>query len=103
MNLILTTTLSEKPIDAEHCFMCIGPNCWGRGNTAKEAYQNARANAPHGYRGLFITRVAPLAGLGVDPVNGAISWSETHDARNCKLCSVGKGIRINIDKTFKEE
>jgi hypothetical protein len=25
-------------------FLCVGPNCWGRGLTAKEAVKNARKN-----------------------------------------------------------
>ena len=36
-HIILTSTQSENPIDNEHRFVCIGPNCWGRSETsAKE-------------------------------------------------------------------
>lgn len=27
-------------------FLCVGPNCWGRGLTAKEALTNAKKNRP---------------------------------------------------------
>ena len=101
-NIILTTTLSPHPIDEHHWYVTIGPNCWGRGTSAAAAFKECKMNAPHGYRGLFITRVAPREGFGIDPIDGSISWSETHDAKNCPLCSVGKGIRINTDETFRD-
>lgn len=101
MNIILTTTLSESPIDDEHTFICIGPNCWGTGAKASIAMKNAKANAPRGTR-LFITRVAFKDNLGIDGIDGSVTWNPRHDAKNCKLCTVGKGIRINTDKSFKE-
>ena len=95
MYIILTTQENKDTIDAAHQFVCIGPNCWGIGQTAKEAHRNAKANAPHGYRGAFITRVAPKLGFGVDAVDGSVWWNEQHNAKDCPYCTVGKGIRIN--------
>ncbi|HZV36619.1 MAG TPA: hypothetical protein VFB72_18725 [Verrucomicrobiae bacterium] len=95
MNIILTSALSEKPIDEHHQFVCIGPNCWGIGQTAKEAYKNAKREGPSRYRGIFITRVAPKAGFKIDGVDGSVCWDGAkHNAAECKLCTVGKGIRI---------
>lgn len=93
MNIILTGT---SQIDRFHAYVTIGQNCWGIGDTAKESLKNCKANAPRGTR-LFITRVAPKDGLRIDPVDGSIWFNETHDARNCPVCTVGKGIRINTD------
>lgn len=102
MNIILTAGNSENAIDEKHTFVSIGQNCWGIDKTPKESMKNAKANAPRGAN-LFITRVAPpLQGLGIDPIDGAVQWSE-HDAKNCPLCTVGKGIRINTDKTYPEK
>lgn len=34
-------------------FLCVGPNCWGRGLTAKEALKNAETNRPGFHTGPF--------------------------------------------------
>lgn len=93
-HLILTTTLSETPIDEHHQFVTVGQNVWGVGQSAKESLKNARSN---GSSKLFITRVAPKEGFGVDPIDGSVQWSSSHDSKNCNFCSVGKGIRINVE------
>jgi hypothetical protein len=101
MNIILTGGTTEHAIDEHHIFVTIGQNCWGIGEQPSIALKNCKANAWHGAK-LFITRVAPKEGLGIDPIDGSVSWNEKHDAKNCPLCTVGKGIRINTDKSFKE-
>ncbi|MDB6017695.1 MAG: hypothetical protein JWR19_2184 [Pedosphaera sp.] len=94
MNIILTSSLKEKPIDGEHRYVCVGLNCWGMSTTtAKEAHANAKKEAPYKYRGLFITRVVHKS-FTVDPVDGSVTWNEDHNAKDCPLCTVGKGIRI---------
>ena len=95
-HVILTSTQSENPIDAEHRFVCVGPNCWGRSETsAKEALKNCKANAFRGAK-LFITRVVHKS-FQVDPVDGSLTWDSTHDAVTCKLCTAGKGIRVRVE------
>lgn len=95
-HVILTSALSENPIDAEHRFVCIGPNCWGRSETsAAEALKNCKANASRGAKP-FITRVVHKS-FQVDPVDGSLSWDSIHDALTCKLCTAGKGIRIRVE------
>ncbi len=100
MNIILTTTLSEEPLDDNHVFVTVGPNCWGAGLTPKESLRNCKVNAPSGAT-LFLTRVAPKS-FRVDPIDGSIEWTD-HNAKNCEFCSVGKGIRVNTDKSWKEK
>lgn len=95
----------ENTTDADHCFITVGPNCWGRGKTLKESYQNCLANAPHGPTASgkktaslsthFITRIAPND-VQVDPMDGALAWSAKHDAKACKVCTCGKGISVGI-------
>ena len=95
-HIILTTSQSENPIDAEHRFVCIGPNCWGRSETsAKEALKNCQREAPRGAK-LFITRVVHKS-FQVDPIDGSLAWDSTHDATTCKLCTAGKGIRVQVE------
>ena len=95
-HVILTTTQSEKPIDNEHRFVCIGPNCWGRSETsAKEALKNCKREAPHGAK-LFVTRVVHKS-FEVDPIDGSLAWDSTHDAATCKFCTAGKGIRVLVE------
>ena len=95
-HIILTTTQSEKPIDNEHRFVCIGPNCWGWSETsAKEAFKNCKANASKGAK-LFVTRVVHKS-FQVDPIDGSLAWDSTHDAASCKLCTAGKGIRVQVE------
>jgi len=95
-HIILTSSRSEQPIDADHRFVCIGPNCWGRSETsAQEALKNCRANAPRGAR-LFVTRVVHKS-FEVDPVDGSLAWDSTHDAAACQLCTAGKGIRVRVE------
>ena len=54
-HVILTSTQSENPVDSEHRFVCVGPNCWGRSDTsAKDALKNCKAEASKGAK-LFIT------------------------------------------------
>lgn len=96
MNIVLLTTKQEKPIDDDHWYVTVGPNCWGRGATEKEALKNCKVNAGYGYRGHFITRIAPKAGFNIDPVDGGIGWAEAHDAKNCPVCTVGKGIGVHV-------
>jgi hypothetical protein len=92
-HVILTSTQSEEPVDAEHRFVCVGPNCWGMSETsAREAFKNCKANAPHGAKH-FLTRVVHKS-VQVDPVDGSLAWDNTHDAVACKLCTAGKGIRV---------
>ena len=63
-HIILTTSQSENPIDAEHRFVCIGPNYWGRSETsAKDALKNCQREAPRGAK-LFVTRVVLEGFLG---------------------------------------
>lgn len=93
-NVVLISALQESPIDERHWFVTVGPNCWGRGETAAEALKQCKTNAPHNYRGHYLTRVAPRLGFGIDPVDGTVSWSEQHDAKNCKVCTVGKGVQV---------
>lgn len=95
-HIILTSSRSEQPIDADHRFVCVGPNCWGRSETsAQEALQNCRANAPKGAK-LFVTRVVHKS-FEVDPVDGSLAWDSTHDAAACQLCTAGKGIRVRVE------
>ena len=95
-HIILTSTQSENPIDADHRFVCVGPNCWGRSETsAKEALKNCKANASKGSK-LFITRVVHKS-FQVDPVDGSLTWDSTHDAAACKFCTAGKGIRVRVE------
>jgi len=95
-NIILISTLVEKPIDDEHCFVCLGPNCWGISHSsAREAFNHCKANAPRGAKH-FITRVAHKSVL-VDPVDGSLSWEMSHDAKACQICTAGKGIRVQIE------
>lgn len=92
MNIILISNRVENPIDDQHVFVCIGPNCWGKGRTAKEAHQNAKANAPYAYRGMYITKVAPID-VTVCDIDGALLWDDKHP-KDCKVCSAGKGISV---------
>jgi hypothetical protein len=95
-HIILTSTQSENPVDADHRFVCVGPNCWGRSETcAKEALKNCKANGPRGAK-LFITRVVHKS-FQVDPVDGSLTWDAEHDATACKLCTAGKGIRVRVE------
>ena len=95
-HVILTSSQSEKPIDADHRFVCIGPNCWGRSKTsAKEAFKNCQREAPRGAK-MFVTRVVHKS-FEVDPIDGSLAWDSTHDATTCKLCTVGKGIRVQVE------
>ena len=95
-HIILTSTQSENPVDADHRFVCIGPNCWGRSETsAQEALKNCKANAPRGAK-LFVTRVVHKS-FEVDPVDGSLAWDSTHDAAACQLCTAGKGIRVRVE------
>lgn len=95
-HIILTSTQSENPIDADHRFVCVGPNCWGRSeSSAKEALKNCKANASTGAK-LFITRVVHKS-FEVDPVDGSLAWDSTHDAKTCTLCTAGKGIRVQVE------
>jgi hypothetical protein len=95
-HIILISGRVEKPIDAEHRFVCRGPNCWGISETsAKEAFRNCKLNAPKGAR-YFITRVVHQS-VRVDPVDGTLGWDATHDAKECKLCTAGKGILVKIE------
>ncbi len=84
----------ETPLDERHQFVTIGQNVWGVGRTAKDSMKAARFN---GNSKLFITRVAPKDGFGVDPIDGSVIWAESHNAKDCPFCSVGKGIRINVE------
>lgn len=94
-HVILTSAQSETPVDEDHRFVCVGPNCWGlSASSAKEAFQNCKIHAPRGAK-LFLTRVVHQS-VQVDPVDGALSWDSTHDATTCKLCTAGKGIRVEI-------
>ena len=36
-------------------FLCVGPNCWGRGLTTEEAVRNAKANRPSFHTGLQLS------------------------------------------------
>ena len=95
-HIILTSSQSENPIDADHRFVCIGPNCWGRSETsAKEALMNCKAIAPKGAKS-FVTRVVHKS-FEVDPIDGSLAWDSTHDAATCKLCTAGKGIRVQVE------
>jgi len=95
-HIILTSSRSEQPIDADHRFVCVGPNCWGRSETsAQEALKNCKANAPRGAK-LFVTRVVHKS-FEVDPVDGSLAWDSTHDAAACQLCTAGKGIRVRVE------
>src|SRR4051812_41926703 len=95
-HIILTSAQGENPVDSEHRFVCIGPNCWGRSETSsKEALNNCKANASRAAK-LFITRVVHKS-FQVDPVDGSLAWDSTHDAVACKLCTAGKGIRVQVE------
>jgi len=95
-HIILTSTQSEQPIDAEHRFVCVGPNCWGlSASSAREAFKNCKANAPAGSK-YFLTRVVHES-VQVDPMDGALAWDRTHDATTCKFCTAGKGIRVQVE------
>ena len=95
-HVILTSSQSENPVDAEHRFVCVGPNCWGMSETsAKEAFKNCKANASKGAK-WFATRVVHKS-FQVDPIDGSLAWDSTHDANTCKLCTAGKGIRVQVE------
>jgi hypothetical protein len=95
-HVILTSSQSEIVIDPEHRFVCVGPNCWGvSASSAKEAFKNCKANAPAGAK-YFLTRVVHES-VEVDPIDGALAWDSTHDATTCKLCTAGKGIRVQVE------
>lgn len=95
-HIILTSTKTETTVDPEHRFVCIGPNCWGMSDkTAKEALRNCKVNAPKGSK-VFITRVVHKS-FRVDPVDGSLTWDSNHDALTCPFCTVGKGIRVQVE------
>lgn len=95
-HIILVSNEAENPLDSEHRFVCLGPNCWGISTeSAREAFKNCKSNAPRG-ADRFLTRVAHQS-VQVDPVDGAFSWDATHDAKGCKLCTVGKGVGVQFD------
>ena len=95
-HVILTSTQSENLVDAEHRFVCVGPNCWGMlKSSAKEAFKNCKVHAPRGTK-LLVTRVAHQS-VQIDPVDGSLAWDSTHDAAACKLCTAGKGIRVQVE------
>jgi len=95
-HVILTSAQTESPIDSEHRFVCVGPNCWGLSEvSAKEALKNCKSYAPRGAK-FFVTRVAHKS-VQVDPVDGSLAWDNTHDATACKICTAGKGIRVQIE------
>jgi hypothetical protein len=96
MNIILTTNQREEPLDKDHRYVCLGPNCWGMsGVSAKEAYKNAKFNAPRGAK-RFLTYVAHNS-VQIDPVDGALQWTASHNAKDCPHCTCGKGIRVAIE------
>jgi len=95
-HVILTTASVEKPIDKEHRYVCVGPNCWGISeSSAREAFKNCKMNAPKGAKH-FITRVVHSSVI-VDPVDGSLLWDSTHDAKTCLFCTAGKGIRVQVE------
>ncbi len=99
MNIILTSNkvLSPDPdaaIDVDHVFVCLGMNCWGIGKTAAQAYKNAKVNAPFKAK-RFLTYVAPVS-VQIDPVEGSLSWPAEHNAKDCPICTCGKGIRVSV-------
>lgn len=96
MNIIITNQAADSTIDLEHQFVTIGPNCWGIGPTAELSSKHAKLNKPSGYRGHFLTFVAPKDGFQIDPCDGSILYSSRHDVTQCKFCSIGRGIKINV-------
>jgi hypothetical protein len=96
MKNIVLTGIVESAIDGEHAYVCVGPNCWGASEaTPTEALRRAKQNAPSGYRGPFLTRVAHKS-FAVDAIDGAIAWDASHVAATCPLCTVGK-VRLAIN------
>ncbi len=96
MKHVILTSQTENPLDADHRFVCVGPNCWGlSASSAKEAFKNCKTQAPEGSR-LFLTRIAHKS-VQVDPIDGSLTWDSTHDATTCKLCTAGKGIQVQVE------
>lgn len=94
-NHVVLISSGPEVIDAEHRFVCIGQNCWGTSETsALEAFANAKRE--NGSADLFITRVAHKS-LEISSMDGAVSWDKAHDAKSCPLCTVGKGIYVQVN------
>lgn len=76
-----------------HVYIAVGPNCWGRSITAKQALAYAKVHFGRwaGKRPLakyFVVKCCP-ASAEVSAVDGSVSWLD-HDAKNCPYCEVGK-------------
>lgn len=87
---------TEGKIDDQHWFVTVGLNCWGRGETITESLANCKSNAFKRNSGRYLTQIAPREGFGIDPVDGSISWSIKHNAKECPICSVGKGLFVSL-------
>ncbi len=71
---------SLEPAKDGFKWFAIGPNCWGRGTTAKRAFANARMNGGKGNYSLHLVN----EGAEVDPVRGTLFYDSKAD-----------GIKVN--------
>lgn len=98
MNIIVT---AQTPIDAKHCYITMGENCWGKGDTVAESLSNCQKHHPSGptkagyKKEKYITRVTHK-NSEIDRNTGVlISWEE-HNTSICPYCTMCIGIHVTI-------
>jgi len=90
-------------------FIVIGPNCWGRAETQKAAYQKARSYVPSGYAGKRMPFVAyqydeAKVEAWVDDIFGNLEW-RTEDRANDPVVVDAWGVsdsHMKRAKAYKE-